>query len=116
MTTASQLTKDATNAASPQSVTHTKCGIARMSRKKTVGRLRWRSAFRTTIRIERRSPGVTAATHAFCCPTADSASRAAILRSRTIARVDAPWLDRDDVELAARTLAGRLHRTPLLSS
>jgi threonine dehydratase len=30
--------------------------------------------------------------------------------------VDAPWLDRDDVERAARTLAGRLHRTPLLSS
>jgi len=30
--------------------------------------------------------------------------------------VDAPWLDRDDVERAARSLAGRLHRTPLLSS
>ena len=30
--------------------------------------------------------------------------------------MDAPWLDRDDVERAARTLAGRLHRTPLLSS
>jgi threonine dehydratase len=30
--------------------------------------------------------------------------------------VDAPWLDRDDVERAARALAGRLHRTPLLSS
>jgi threonine dehydratase len=30
--------------------------------------------------------------------------------------VDAPWLDRDDVERAVPTLAGRLHRTPLLSS
>jgi threonine dehydratase len=30
--------------------------------------------------------------------------------------VDAPWLDRDDVERAARSLARRLHRTPLLSS
>jgi threonine dehydratase len=30
--------------------------------------------------------------------------------------VDAPWLDRDDVERAAHSLAGRLHRTPLLSS
>jgi threonine dehydratase len=36
--------------------------------------------------------------------------------SRTIALVDAPWLDRDDVERASRSLAGRLHRTPLLSS
>jgi threonine dehydratase len=36
--------------------------------------------------------------------------------SRTIALVAAPWLDRDDVERAVGTLAGRLHRTPLLSS
>src|SRR6187200_832860 len=103
MSTASQLTKPTTAAATPRSASQTKSGIARKRRKNTVRRLRARSS-RTTSRTGR------------CSMVAIGAF------SRTGRVPDLPdydramAVDRDAIERARELIGGRLHRTPMLSS